>query len=213
MRVRLNDSFVERWANTGGRPLGLAFSPHRNYNQLIVADAVKGLLKISKEDDQDEAIIELLTDEAEGLKFGVTDGVDVADDGIIYFTDASYKYLMHEYVYDNLEGRPHGRLLSYDLVSKETKVLLQDLYFANGVALSPDQTSVNFCETSMRRCSRYHIDHNDGGNASVTTFVVDFPGFPDNVHYDGEGHYWIAITSALPPFFYKAFQSRLFRKV
>ncbi|GAB2236245.1 hypothetical protein Droror1_Dr00027984 [Drosera rotundifolia] len=66
---------------------------------------------------------------------------------------------------------------------------------------------------SRRRCSRYHIDHNDGGKASVTTFVVDLLGFLDNVHYDGEGHYWIATTSALPPFFYKTFQSRLFRKV
>ncbi|GAB2239917.1 hypothetical protein Droror1_Dr00020435 [Drosera rotundifolia] len=48
---------------------------------------------------------------------------------------------------------------------------------------------------SRRRCNRYHIDHNDGGKAFVTTFVVDLLGFPDNVHYDGEGHYWIAITS------------------
>ena len=35
--------------------------------------------------------VELLTDSAEGLKFALTDGVDVAADGTIYFTDASYK--------------------------------------------------------------------------------------------------------------------------
>lgn len=37
-RVRLNDSVVEDWVNTGGRPLGLAFDQN---GDLIVADADK----------------------------------------------------------------------------------------------------------------------------------------------------------------------------
>lgn len=91
----------------------------------------------------------LLTDEAEGQKFKLTDGVDVADDGMIYFTDASYKYYLREYILDIFEGKPNGRLLGFDPVTKETKVLVSDLYFANGVVLSPDQTHLVYCETSM----------------------------------------------------------------
>lgn len=91
----------------------------------------------------------LLTDEAEGKKFKLTDGVDVADDGMIYFTDASYKYYLREYILDIFEGKPNGRLLGFDPVTKETKVLVSDLYFANGVVLSPDQTHLVYCETSM----------------------------------------------------------------
>ena len=91
----------------------------------------------------------MLTDEAEGVKFKLTDCVDVAKDGMIYFTDASYKYSVKDFIWDFLEGRPHGRLLSYDPTTKETKVLAGDLYFANGVALSPDQNYLIFCETFM----------------------------------------------------------------
>ncbi|OEL34631.1 hypothetical protein BAE44_0004351 [Dichanthelium oligosanthes] len=46
-----------------------------------------GLQKVSP-----ERKVELLTDAAEGVKFALTDGVNAAADGTIYFTDASYKY-------------------------------------------------------------------------------------------------------------------------
>lgn len=90
-----------------------------------------------------------LTDEAEGVKFKLTDGVDVAADGMIYFTDASYKYNLKDHVADILEGRPHGRLMSYDPSTHRTTVLVRDLFFANGVAVSTDQSCVIFCESVM----------------------------------------------------------------
>lgn len=93
--------------------------------------------------------MELLTDEADGLKFKLTDAVDITLDGILYFTDASSKYALHEFLFDFLEGRPHGRFMSYDPSTKQTKVLLRDLYFPNGVVISPDQHFVIFCETPM----------------------------------------------------------------
>ena len=104
----------------------------------------QGLLEISG-----DGVMKLLTDEAEGLKFKQTNAVDVAVDGMIYFTDASYKYGLIEFIWEILEGRPHGRLLSFDPSTQETVVLLRDLYLANGVVVSPDQTSVVFCETLM----------------------------------------------------------------
>ncbi|KAI3890621.1 hypothetical protein MKW92_036592 [Papaver armeniacum] len=76
-----SDLKVEDYVYVGGRPLGIAFGSDK---QLIVAESDKGLMKVTK-----EGKVELLTDEAEGLKFRLTDGVDVADDGVIYFTDAS----------------------------------------------------------------------------------------------------------------------------
>lgn len=93
--------------------------------------------------------VELLTESAEGLRFGLTDGVDVTLDGKIYFTDASYKYPLKDYMLDVMEARPHGRLLSYDPKTNQTLVLALDLYFANGLALSPDQHAIVFCETLL----------------------------------------------------------------
>lgn len=91
----------------------------------------------------------MLTDEAEGLKFKLTDAVDIGPDGTLYFTDASSKYSIEHAFLDMMDGRPHGRFLSYDPSTKQTTVLLKDLYFANGVALSHDQTFVIVCETAM----------------------------------------------------------------
>ncbi|KAK6797921.1 hypothetical protein RDI58_005623 [Solanum bulbocastanum] len=189
-KVKVNesaaDSTVEDWVFTGGRPLGLALGHH---GEVIVADANKGLLlNVTSEGE-----IKVLTEEAEGLKFKLADAVDVAEDGIIYFSDASYKYNIEQYIYDFLEGRPNGRLLSYDPSTKQTKTLLSDLYFANGVAVSPDQNYVIFCETPLRECKKYYIKGEKKG--SVDMFVDNLPGFPDNIRYDGEGHYWIAFAS------------------
>eukprot|EP00262_Sarcandra_glabra_P000139 TRINITY_DN10227_c0_g1_i1.p1 TRINITY_DN10227_c0_g1~~TRINITY_DN10227_c0_g1_i1.p1 ORF type:complete len:375 (-),score=5.31 TRINITY_DN10227_c0_g1_i1:301-1425(-) len=187
-RVALTESAsatVENWVNVGGRPLGLAFGADK---QLFVADAYKGLLRVTA-----EAGVEALTDEAEGVKFRLTDGVDVASDGVIYFTDASHKYDLDEHIFDILEGRPHGRLLSFDPSTNRTLVLARDLYFANGVALSPQHDSIIFCESLLKRCRRYHIQGKKKG--TVDKFVEHLPGFPDNIRYDGDGRFWIALAS------------------
>ncbi|KAK2991933.1 hypothetical protein RJ640_027824, partial [Escallonia rubra] len=206
-RVSINesaaDSVVENWVNTGGRPLGIAIGQD---NEIIIADADKGLLKVTE-----DGLIELLTDEAEGLKFKLTDHLDIADNGIIYFTDASSKYSLHEFVWDFLDGRPNGRFLSYDPSTKHTKVLVRDLYFANGVAVSPDQKFVTFCETPMRRCTRYDIQGEREG--SVDIFVDNLPGMPDNIRYDGEGQYWIAMSTETTYPWYLAQKYPFIRKI
>ncbi|KAK1695683.1 hypothetical protein QYE76_012380 [Lolium multiflorum] len=184
-RVSVPGGEVEDWVYTGGRPLGVVLAGDGG---LVVADADKGLLKVSP-----EKTVELLTDEAEGLKFALTDGVDVAADGTIYFTDASYKNDLAHFMKDVLEARPHGRLMSFDPSTRKTVVLVRDLYFANGVAIAPDQGSLIYCETVVRKCERYHIRGDKAG--MVTRFIGSLPGYPDNIRYDGEGRYWIALSA------------------
>ncbi|KAM2095825.1 hypothetical protein ACFX1X_018489 [Malus domestica] len=148
-----------------------------------------GLLNVTSEGE-----VKVLTSKVEGVKFSLTDAVDVTVDGMIYFTDASYKYSLKDHVWDFLEGRPHGRLVSYDSATKQTTVMVRDLYFANGVVVSPDQSHVIYCETPMRRCTKYYIQGQKKG--SVDTFIDHLPGYPDNIRYDGEGRYWIALSLA-----------------
>ncbi|KAG6387676.1 hypothetical protein SASPL_152868 [Salvia splendens] len=148
----------------------------------------KGLLNISR-----DGAIQVLTDEAEGLKFKFTDAVDIGPDGKLYFTDASYKYDVDHAFLELMEGRPHGRFLSYDPSTKKTTILLKDLYFANGVTLSADHTFVIVCETVMMRCKKYYIQGPQAG--SVEIFIDNLPGLPDNIRYDGHGLYWIALAT------------------
>ena len=72
------------FANTGGRPLGLIFDRSGN---LIVADAVKGLLSVNKTGE-----IKVLAEEIDGTRFGCLNDLDVGADGTIYFTEASRKF-------------------------------------------------------------------------------------------------------------------------
>ncbi|CAJ1942247.1 unnamed protein product [Sphenostylis stenocarpa] len=205
-RVTVNDSavdsVVEDWVNTGGRPLGLTLLHN---GELIIADAGKGLLRVSSEKE-----IELLVDEFEGLKFKLTDGVDVAEDGTIYFTDASHKYPLKDAVLDILEGKPNGRFFSYNPATKKTTLIAQNLYFANGVAVSPDQQFVVFCESTLMRCSKYYVQGPKKG--SIEKFC-DVPGTPDNIHYVGEGQYLVAIFTAFTPELDFAFRYPFIRKV
>ncbi|KAK9990028.1 hypothetical protein SO802_025013 [Lithocarpus litseifolius] len=206
-RVTVNDSaadsVVEKWVNTGGRPLGIVFGHN---NELIVADPEKGLLNVTA-----DGVVELLTDEADGQKFKITDAVDIAHNGIIYFTDASYKYGLSKFIWDFLEGKPHGRLLSYDPATKTTKVLVRDLYFVNGVVVTPDQNYVIFCETPLRRCRKYHIQGKEKGR--VEKFIEHLPGMPDNILYDGDGQYWIGLATSLTLQWDIAFRYPFIRKV
>ncbi|CBI38404.3 unnamed protein product, partial [Vitis vinifera] len=81
--------------------------------------------------------------------------------------------------------------MSFDPSTKETKVLVRDLFFANGVIVSPDQNSVIFCESVMKMCLKYYIQGERKG--SMDKFIDNLSGTPDNILYDGEGHYWIAL--------------------
>src|SRR5438445_1220233 len=148
-RFQLDGTRPEVFANTGGRPLGLIFDHDGN---LIVADAIKGLLSIAR-----EGSISVLTTEADGFPFLCTNDLDIATDGTIYFTDASYKFPLTRLKADVLEHQPNGRFLAYDPRTKQTRVLLRDLYFANGVAVSPDQSFVLVNDTGTYRVRRFWL--------------------------------------------------------
>lgn len=181
--VRVTGTTIEVFAETGGRPLGLDFAPD---GALIVADAVKGLLSVDA-----AGRVTTLTDSAGGVRFGFTDDVAVASDGVVYFTDASDKFGFGDHMLDLLEGRPHGRLLRHDPTSKTTTVLATDLHFANGVALARDESFVVVNETYRHRIARHWLR---GPKAGTTEpFVADLPGFPDGVAASGRGTFWVAM--------------------
>lgn len=180
-----NAGEVEYWVETGGRPLGMAFDASGN---LIVADSWKGLLSISPAGG-----IEVLSTESEGVPFAFADDLDIASDGRIYFSDASDKYYQPDYMLDIMESRPHGRLLRYDPASGETETLMEDLYFANGVALSEEEDFVLVNETGRYRIQRYWLEGEQAGESEL--FASNLPGFPDNLARDDEGVFWVAIPT------------------
>ncbi len=177
------DGKVDTFAETKGRPLGMQFDTNNN---LIVCDAYKGLLSIDP-----QGRIKVLATSVYGIPFKFTDALDISRDGTIYFTDASSKYGQSEYLYDLLESKPHGRFLSYDPTTGEVKVLLEDLYFANGVALSQQEDFVLINETYRYRIVRYWLKGAKKGTHEI--FIDNLPGFPDNISSNDKGTFWLAL--------------------
>ena len=94
---------------------------------------------------------------------------------------------------DIIEHGGNGRLLVYDPATKKTKTLLTGLNFANGVAVSHDQTYVLVNETGSYRIIRYWISGQQKGTSD--TLISSLPGFNDNISTGYEGRFWVAFIS------------------
>lgn len=184
MRMNADGSAPSLLAETGGRPLGLAFAPDGG---VLVADATHGLLQIGI-----DGTIKVLANAADGVPFRIADDVDrPATSHKAYFSDASSKFALPELMAEVFEHRPHGRLLEYDFDSGQTRTLLSGLYFANGVAVGPDEAYVLVTETTRYRVTRYWLKGERAGTSEV--FIDNLPGFPDNISFNGRDRFWLAL--------------------
>lgn len=190
LRLAADGGSPEIFANTGGRPLGIAMHPD---GDVIVADAMKGLLAI---DPQGQ--VTTLATEADGVPIVYADAVDVASDGRIYFSDASTRFsaaaigdTLEASKLDILEHGGHGRVLVHDRRDGSTRVLAKGLQFANGVALGPAQQWVWVCETGRYRVIRIALD----GSGRIEALASNLPGFPDNIRRGRDGLYWVGLVS------------------
>ncbi|MEJ1278881.1 adipocyte plasma membrane associated protein [Cricetulus griseus] len=175
---------------TCGRPLGIRAGPN---GTLFVVDAYKGLFEVNP---QKRAVKLLLSSETliEGKKMSFVNDLTVTRDGRkIYFTDSSSKWQRRDYLLLVMEGTDDGRLLEYDTVTREVKVLLDQLRFPNGVQLSPEEDFVLVAETTMARIRRVYVSGLMKGGADM--FVENMPGFPDNIRPSSSGGYWVAAAT------------------
>jgi len=184
LRCLLNGDSLEVFCDTNGRPLGMAFDATGN---LVVADLDKGLISVNPEGQ-----IRVLAKEAGGIPIKLADDLDIATDGTIYFSDATTKYSSNELMLDLLEHRGNGRLLAYTPKTKTTRVLIDNLYFANGVALSPDESFVLVNETWKYRIKRYWLTGSKKGQSDI--FIKNLPGFPDNITSNRQDTFWLALV-------------------
>jgi sugar lactone lactonase YvrE len=185
VRFAADGSRPETFAQTGGRPVGHRFDAAGN---LIVADAYKGLLSIST-----EGKISPLTTQQGGVPFGLTDDVEAGADGNYYFSDATSKFDLRHFMLDVLEHGANGRLLCYDPRTRETRLLLGGLHFANGVAVAPDASFVLVAESTEYRVRRVWLTGPRAGQTEV--FIDNLPGLPDGISSNGRGIFWLAIVA------------------
>ena len=95
-----------------------------------------------------------------------------------------------------LNGDKTGRFMKYNKSTKQVTVLLRDLAFANGVALSKDRSFVLVAESGTCRILRYWIK---GENAGKVETFADLPGYPDNIRRNSKGEFWVAVHGKKTP--------------
>ncbi|XP_059432040.1 protein STRICTOSIDINE SYNTHASE-LIKE 4-like [Corylus avellana] len=183
-RLHRNGS-LENWKMTNSDTLLGITITKEGEGDLIVCDSEKGLLKVSEDG------VTVLASHVNGSEIKFADDVIEAWDGTLYFSVASTKFGLHNWYLDVLEAKPHGQLLKYDPSSGETSILLDDLGFANGVALSRDQDYLVVCETWRFRCLKYWLKGENKGKTEI--FVENLPGGPDNINLAPDGSFWIAL--------------------
>jgi sugar lactone lactonase YvrE len=189
VRLQPDGSRPEMFAETGGRPLGMQFDRSGN---LVVCDSPRGLISIAP-----DGIVTVLSTEEGGVPYRLADDVDIASDGTVYFSDASSRFDFTQSTADLMEHRPNGRLLAYDPEAGTSRLVVDRLYFANGVAVSPDQSFVLVVETGKYRVHRHWLSGPRQGQTEI--FIDNLPGFPDGISSNGKGIFWLPLVSPRKP--------------
>jgi len=184
--VRVDGDRIVDVARVPGRALGLAFSPD---GALYACVPSRGLVRI----DVDKGTVAVVVDKAEGFPIRYANGVVVAPDGVVYFTDSSAVWGAGQFLEDILDQRPSGRVLRYDPKTGDVLVLARELSFANGLALAPDGGSLLVAETGRYRLWRVWLTGDKKNLKEVA--LENLPGFPDNLAPTARGTTWVGLSS------------------
>jgi len=169
-----------------GRPLGLE----------VLGDSLawvcveqEGLARVDLRNRTYEIVVNSYND----TTFQLIDYLDVAADGDVYFSDASDKFSDDDLQYDVLEGRPNGALYRYNVASETTDRLMDNLYFANGVVVAPDESYVLVAETAGFRIQKYWMSGPKAGSSEI--FIEGLPGWPDGISLGSDGLIYVTLIS------------------
>jgi ribose transport system permease protein len=201
---------MEVFAHIGGQPLGMAFDRADN---LYVCIGGMGLYRITPDRRVEKATDETnrsLTSVNDDSRLRLADDLDIADDGRIFFSEATVRYEMDEWPVDGLEARGNGRIICYNPADGTTHTVLRGLKFPNGICIASDGRSILFAETFGCSIKRLWFDGPDKGK--VETVIDNLPGYPDNINLASDGNYWLAMVGMRSPALDLAWKMPGFRK-
>lgn len=174
-----------------GRPLGMKF--HKN-GLLYVIDAYHGLFTVDVKTGQKNNILPS-SQLVDGHPLTFLNDLDIDEkENVIYLTQSSTKWSIGMVVVSILEHEASGRLLKYNLKTKEVSVLLTGLAFPNGVEFTHDGSALLIAQGNKNKIFKYHLQGTKKGLFIDLPFVL--PGEPDNISKSKRGTYWVGIATA-----------------
>ncbi|TDZ96397.1 SMP-30/gluconolactonase/LRE family protein [Mycobacteroides salmoniphilum] len=172
-------------ADTRGRPLGLEMLPD---GRILVCDSRRGLLRV----DPTGGSVETLVQYVDGVPLRFCSNAAVQDDGTVWFTESTNRFDFEDYLGALLEHRPSGRLFRRD-PDGTVECIFDDLYFANGLSISPDGSHLFYAETGNYSVSKLALTGAQQGQREPV--LENLPGFPDNISKFTADRAWIALSN------------------
>ncbi|KAK0411989.1 hypothetical protein QR680_005970 [Steinernema hermaphroditum] len=171
-----------------GRPLGIR---RLNAKELVVADAYLGIFVVDFEANTFRRVLDGSA-MIEGERLHFCNDLDVLDAETILFSDSSTRWDRRRFLHSIMEMVPNGRVIKLNVRTGKAEVVLNGLYFANGVQLFPDKKSFLVAETGAARITRVHL--NGAKEATTEKFIENLPGFPDNIRLGTNGSFWVGLS-------------------
>ncbi len=190
--LRVGGPRVERFASLGGRPLGIETASD---GALIVANSNLGLQRI-----ETDGSMRTLLGSIDGERPVYPNNLAIATGGTIYFTEASSKFGAEKYrgtynasVLDIMEHGGHGSVIEFNPATGVAVTLLDGLNYANGIAISADNSYLVVAETGGYRVWKYWLTPERRGETEL--LIDNLPGFPDNIKTGLQGRFWMGIAA------------------
>uniref|UniRef100_A0AC35FY89 Strictosidine synthase conserved region domain-containing protein n=1 Tax=Panagrolaimus sp. PS1159 TaxID=55785 RepID=A0AC35FY89_9BILA len=172
-----------------GRPLGIR---RLNKDVFIFADGVKGLLTVNFETEEVKTLIHA-GKKYDGRWISFADDVDVIDEDNVVFTDATWLYDESTISPSFFGALATGRVYKYNIKSDTLTLLMDEMYFSNGIQIMPDKQSFIVSETLTARIHRHYFSGPKKGLTEI--FMDNLPGHPDNVRLSSDKKtIWIAFA-------------------
>jgi len=185
-----------------GRALGLEMDAD---GQLVMATTF-GIQRVRK-----DGVVETLLTSVAGKPLRFANSLVILKDGSIVFTDSTTRWTRSTWRYAAFEAAFDGRVIRFHPSNpKGAQVLREGVFFANGIALLPDESAVLYHELGTGSLHRLSLS-----TLEDTVLFANFPGFLDNLHRSPRDTYLSAVPALhtpatrmllqAPPYIRKAF--------
>lgn len=180
------------FCHTGGWVTGLHFDKNQH---LIACDQKRGLISINRLGQ----ITILASHDENNQPFLLPNDVDIANDGMIYFTNtSSHVRFSRKHARKILfEAKPDGGLYAYSPINNTVTTLIDSSYFGNGVAVSQHGDFVLMVDLTKYRVLRYWLKGDKKGTTEI--FLDNLPGLPNGISRREDGSFWLGFTTKRDP--------------
>ena len=141
--------------------------------------------------DRDGSNVETVVEAWQGARFNSPNDIVARRDGLVYFTDPPYGVA------------PADRALHFQGVYAldrlaSPRLILDDFEKPNGLAFSPDESTLYVCDTGRYHVRAFTIELSGawlvGSGRVFATLDPGQPGGPDGMKVDAEGRVYVAVA-------------------